>query len=117
MSWDFVERRNFVRVKIPCEITLFQPRDRTLSCHTENLSAGGIRVMIAERIGISSTIDLSIHLPDQRPILCKGKVIWSFARKSEESPGSLFFDTGIEFSAIISKDIEAIKDFILALAR
>ncbi len=117
MSWDFVERRNFVRVKIPCKITLFQPQDLTLDCHTENISAGGIRVMIEERLGISSIIDLAIYVPGQEPILCQGKIIWSFARKTKESPASLFFDTGIEFSAIEDKDIETIKELILALAR
>ena len=117
MSWDFVERRNFVRVKIPCKMTLFQPRDRTLSCHTENISAGGIRVMLGEKLGISSIINLAIYTPGKNPIICQGKVIWSFSRKTKESPASLFFDTGIEFSTIQDKDVEAIKELILSLAR
>ena len=117
MSWDFVERRNFVRVKIPCKITILQPSDLTLDCHTENISAGGIRVMIGEKLGISSIVNLVIYVPGQEPILCQGKVIWSFARKTKESPASLFFDTGIEFSSIEDKDVEAIKELVLSLAR
>ena len=117
MSWDFVERRNFVRVKIPCTITLFQPRDLTLSCQTENISAGGIRVLLNKRLPISSTINLAIYVSSKEPIVCQGKVVWSFARKTKEDPDTLFFDTGIEFSAIEDKDVEAINSLVLSFSR
>ena len=117
MSWDFVERRNFVRVKLPCTITLFQPRDLTLGCHTENISAGGIRVLIQKRLSISSTINLAIYLPGKDPLICQGRVVWSFSRKAKEDPDTLFFDTGIEFSTIEDKDVEAINGLVTSLAR
>ena len=116
MSWDFVERRNFVRVKIPCTITLFQPRDLTLGCQTENISAGGIRVLLNKRLPISSTINLALYLTDKDPLVCQGRVVWSFARTMKD-PDTIIFDTGIEFSAIEEKDIEAINGLILSFSR
>ena len=116
MSWDFIERRNFVRVKIPCTITLLQPRDLTLGCQTENISAGGIRVLLTKRLPISSTINLAIYISSKEPLVCQGKVVWSFARTMKD-PDTLFFDTGIEFSAIKDKDVEAINSLILSFSR
>jgi c-di-GMP-binding flagellar brake protein YcgR len=116
MSWDFVERRNFVRVKIPCTITLFQPRDLTLGCQTENISAGGIRVMLTKRLPISSTINLALYLSSKEPLVCQGKVVWSFARTMKD-PDTILFDTGIEFSTIEKKDVKAINSVILSFSR
>ena len=115
MSWDSEERRQFVRVSCPCKITVTGHRGNPIFIKTENISAGGIRVLAKERISPSSIIDLEIHIQDGKSVLCKGKVIWEYTRKVTSSgSSSLAFDTGIEFHDIKDEDVEAIKKFVVS---
>ena len=58
--WDGMERRKFPRVQYPCLITLRKetPPSISILTHTENISVGGVRVIIAKKIN-----------PLKRPIL------------------------------------------------
>jgi c-di-GMP-binding flagellar brake protein YcgR len=115
MSWDNVERREFVRVKVPCRITITDPENLTIDCHTENISAGGIRVIIDKRLKISSRVKLVIYITEDKTITSKGKIVWAFARKDTLDNIPLLFDTGIEFDNISQKDIDLIKNLVVSI--
>ena len=115
MSWDYIERRQFVRAKLPCTITIFKPQDRIIRCHTENISAGGIRVILEERLLIPSVVTLEIHMTNEKPILCQGKIIWAFARTLKPNKASILFDTGIEFYEIKDQDRESIEGLVASI--
>ena len=100
MSWDGRNRRKFPRVLFPCLIKIRGDKNAkdVLLTHTENLSIGGVRVILKNSVSMGAAIDVEIDLMDTGEHLsCKGKVVWSEKRKSTESVKPNFFDIGIEF--------------------
>lgn len=100
MSWDGRNRRKFPRVLFPCLIKIRGDKNAkdVLLTHTENLSIGGVRVILKNPVSMGAAIDVEIDLMDTGEHLsCKGKVVWSEKRKSTESVKPNFFDIGIEF--------------------
>ena len=116
MNWDSSERRKFVRAKFPCEITLPQSGDRLISTHVENISAGGIRIIIDQKLEVSSPVVIDIYGVRENPITCQGKVIWSFTRENPHQKDIALFDIGIEFSQIADEDLSEIKRVIASIA-
>lgn len=116
MNWDSKERREFVRIKFPCEILVGGSKEEIISTHAENISAGGIRVIIEKKLPCSSVIDLVIYGIRKKPILCKGKIIWTFSRKIPYHRKLSLFDTGIEFYKIKKEDRREIKSLITSIA-
>ncbi len=112
MSWDSKERRKFIRVDCPCEITTQTASGSRISTHVKNISAGGLRVFLSEKLKISSIIKIDIYQISKEPISCKGNIVWVFTRKNPDNKDELMFDTGIEFSQIENKDLEEIKKLV-----
>ena len=115
MSWDNKERRKFVRVNFPCEITTQSASSRRISTYAKNISAGGLRVFLTEKLKISSIVEINIYQIAKEPINCKGSIVWVFSRKDPDNEGELMFDTGIEFSQIKDKDLEEIKKLVTSI--
>ncbi len=111
MSWDSHERRRFVRINLPLKIYL-SGSDYGLTTKTENISAGGLRVMINHKFSSGSMVDLKIYATEEKLISCQGKVLWSFSRRKPQSKDLFYYDTGIEFAKIRKNDLELIKKII-----
>jgi len=98
--WDGVDRRHFPRAEYPCLITVRKntlPKQAILT-HTENISVGGVRVIIWERIEMMTEVDLEIDLKDTLPIiLSKGTINWVEKIPSGEKGKPAHYDTGIQF--------------------
>ncbi|MBU4305673.1 MAG: PilZ domain-containing protein [Candidatus Omnitrophica bacterium] len=114
MNWDSEERRSFTRAKFPCEISISDSKKDIISAHTEDISAGGIRAIVKEKLGLNSIIELCIHGIEKTPIVCQGRVRWIFKKKHSFSSGGFLYDTGIEFCRMKKKDIAAIKRFVVS---
>ena len=52
----------------------------------------------------------------KEPIVCKGRVNWVFVKKDPSSKDRTRYDTGVEFSKIKEKDVNAIKKLIVSIA-
>ena len=116
MNWDSKERRKFVRIKFPCEITICGPRKHIISTHAEDISAGGIRFIIEEKIEPSSIVDLDLYGIAKEPIICKGRIKWVFTKKNPNSQNHFLYDVGVEFSKIKEKDENEIKKLVVSIA-
>jgi len=112
MSWDTRDRREFARVKFPCEIATRTAKGLKLSACVENISAGGLRVFLKDKLKTSSSVEINISGIGKKPINCKGKVLWAFSRTDPKNKKDLVFDTGIEFCQMAAKDLEKIKILI-----
>lgn len=116
MSWDTSERRKFVRVEFPCEISLQDTSGKeVITAYTENISAGGIRVLLEKDIKACPIVQVTLYKIAEKPIVCKGRVIWVFNREHPREENVTVFDTGIEFYQIQEEDVSRIKEFILGL--
>lgn len=91
------EKRRFVRANFPCEIIVFTPEKYRFTSQTENIGAGGLRIVVREKLSMASTVELKIYFGDE-PIVCKGKVVWMI----EKVPS--LFDIGLEFFDLREKD-------------
>ena len=103
------ERRRFPRLKYPCKLIL-GTEDKTYSIHTENISAGGLRVILDKKLAINTPLRIELEL-GLKDIKCKGRVVWVTEIKSPGAEKANLFDTGIEFTQIESQD----KKFLVEL--
>jgi len=111
MSWNGTEKRRFVRANFPCQIVIYIPLERTIVSHTENVSAGGLRVIINESLDVSSIVGLALY-SNIEPISCRGRVVWVVDRKDSSLQSSDMYDTGIEFYQVRQEDILRINNLI-----
>jgi len=109
----FAERRGFPHAKVTCKISIVSgDKPLVFTSHTENIGAGGIRVIIAEKIEYDKAIDLELFLLDrEKPLKCKGQIVWAREIKPTEVNPRLF-DTGIQFIEISESDRKEIKNFV-----
>lgn len=116
MGWDGRNRRKFPRVIFPCLIKIRGSKDGKdlLLTHTENLSIGGVRVILKNAIELNVIIDVEIDLMDTgEHLMCRGKVVWSEKRKSTDPIKPNFFDIGVEFMDVSSIDQKRLDKIIV----
>ena len=114
MVWDGLEKRRFIRANFPCKIVIYTPEEQVITAQTENISAGGIRVVIAKELQLSLAVDLEIHFTEN-PIKCKGRVVWTLPNEEIKPDGIKKYDIGIEFYRIASADRSVIAKLIETL--
>jgi hypothetical protein len=77
--WDGKERRRFPRAEYPCLLTVRKktPPPFSILTHTENISIGGVRVVIDKEIEVATEVDVEIDLQDTLPnVTSTGKISW-----------------------------------------
>lgn len=111
-----MEKRKFPRAEVACKIsTVFGERLLVFNAHTENIGEGGIRVILGEKLNISTIVEVDLFLLDKEiPIRCKGEVVWATEMKPEGISPRLF-DTGIKFIEINDHNKENIRKVVLTL--
>ena len=99
-----VDRRTFPRANYPCLIVVRRSTPpEAIMTHTENISIGGLRVMIKKKFGVATPVELLIDLMDtQGEIHCRGQISWvkEVRLKHQEASEALKYDTGIKFTEI-----------------
>ncbi|MBF0569213.1 MAG: PilZ domain-containing protein [Candidatus Omnitrophica bacterium] len=113
--WEGQNRRKFPRAKFPCLVKLATTGNikEVLLTHTENISAGGVGLIIKRQLDIFTPLSIEIDFMDGgEHILCCGKVVWSIRRKATEEIKPSFYDVGVEFVDMIKEDRERIEKTI-----
>jgi len=141
--WDGVDRREFPRVKYPCLITVRKetPPSFSILTHTENISVGGVRVIIKKKIEIMTEVEVEIDLMDtftnvtskgtiawvkkvsagqkgqpkandKQIYLLKGTIAWVKEIPATRKGQPLRYDTGIRFIVLRNKDRERIQKIV-----
>jgi len=96
MVWEGQEKRRYPRARFLCRITVASPR-RLLASHTENIGEGGLRVILEEKLVLRTEVGLEIFVEKERPIKCRGRIVWVAESINPIEGKPLLFDTGIEF--------------------
>jgi hypothetical protein len=141
--WDGIERRKFPRVEYPCLITVrsVTAPPQAILTHTENISVGGVRVIIAKKIEPMTEVDLEIDLMDTLPNIfargtiswvkkflpvhqgrpqgpgrnveaVKGAVTWVKEIPSTQKGAPMRYDTGIQFLGLKNKDRGRVENIV-----
>lgn len=108
MEQKIDERRKFKRVKYPCFIKV-QNNDHNdpvlLLAHIENLSIGGVCIILNKNLAINTIIYLEVESMDEDwNIKCKGKIAWVEQHPKDDSIKFALYNIGIEFIDL-SEDI------------
>ncbi len=96
----FIERRRFVRLQTPIDITYTVPETgNVVSTNTKNISADGLRFeSLNKSIKESDILELKMIIQDApNPVHAKAKVIWKKKISLEDAAP---FDCGLEFTEI-----------------
>ncbi|MEW6008316.1 MAG: PilZ domain-containing protein [Candidatus Omnitrophota bacterium] len=112
--WDGINRRRFPRADYPCLIKIRKKKGKeTLAAKTENLGCGGICAILEKDLGLFSSVDIELDLQDgAAPIKAEGTVVWVVRRHEIKKDRAGYFDTGIEFKDLDSKNIERIEKIV-----
>ena len=120
MAWEGLNRRKFPRANVPCLVKILHPgeADEAILTHTENVSLGGICVIIKRSCDLFTQVTVEIDLMDAgEPILSRAKVVWSVRRKAIEENKPSFYDLGLEFLDIRPQDSARLEKVIEHLVR
>lgn len=107
----FTERRAYPRANLDYRVDIFfDTRIFGLYSELVNISAGGVRLLLEEKINVATPVylQLSPAAYDTEPIRCKGEVVW-FREKELPALRHVVFDTGIKFTEIGEGDREKIR--------
>jgi len=108
-----IEKRTDRRLNIACKIKfIINDKQSVFSAHTENISAGGMMVIIGEEIALSTIVDLELFLWNKdKPLKCRGQIAWANEITPKETKPRLF-NTGIKFLEMSDTDKAQISEFV-----
>lgn len=106
------ERRRFPRVTYPCKIIVSTTGEKEeFSLHTENISSGGVRVILQKEPEINQQVDLEIVI-GKKHIKTKGRIVWVIDVKTPGESKPDLYDVGIEFTQLTVEDKEFLGKLI-----
>ena len=111
MNWRGVEKRRFVRVKVPCKITVYSPQEHAIHTQTKNIGGGGLGVVIDEKLEPESIVSLNFFL-DEKSITCRARVVWVLQRPDLGRNGESACDSGFEFYDISQDARKQVSVFV-----
>jgi len=120
MSWDGINKRKFPRANYPCLLIVRKDHDNpeAMLTHTENISVGGVCVILKKDLKMFTPIELEVDLLDtQRHIKCDGKIVWVVKRRDDAATKPSFYDTGIEFVNLPADDEKRIEAIVQRLTK
>jgi Tfp pilus assembly protein PilZ len=100
------EKRKFPRVNAKYQINVIcvgevvkgTPQNYIFHTYTENISQGGIKVILEKEVKVGSSVKLELFITDKEslPVSCNDVVIWSRKANPEGTKPNIFH-TGIQF--------------------
>ena len=112
--WDGVNRRQFARAQYPCLLILRKdsPEDSVLS-HTEDVSVGGMRVIISKKLEPEQEITIEVDLKDTLPnVKTKAVVNWCKQAEVSKKAAKQRYDIGLRFVSLADSDRHRIQRIV-----
>src|SRR5580692_5098464 len=118
MNWAGMDRRKFPRVIYPCMVKVVSSdgTQQQILTHTENMGQGGLCVTLKNEVKLFTPVEMEVDLLGVgKHIYPAGKVVWSVRRKSVEKIKPMFYDIGIEFTAVSKRDQDSLRETLQML--
>lgn len=114
MAWSGIDKRKFARVFFECTVTVKKKgTPLVFHTHTENISLGGICVILGKELFKYTPVELELFLPDDfPPVRCRGTIVWSIKRAEYLKKKPSQYDTGIEFAELFDEDKARIERIV-----
>jgi hypothetical protein len=102
------DKRKFHRKEYPCKI-IVDSLTKVLSARAIDISEGGLKVMLKEKLNSFLLVHLELILKDGKKVNCKGRVVRIKKRYDPDDRQTIWHDTGIEFEGLREADKKLIK--------
>jgi len=116
--WSGKERRRHLRFRNKLEVAYTVAKKPKLknNGHTVDISEGGLKILIAEKLGKGSIMGFTIALPNNgKTANVEGEVVWSEDFDGTDSSGRRLFYSGIKFLAIREPSGSNLMEYIRSL--
>ena len=116
--WSGKERRRHIRFKNKLEVSYSLSKKSKFknNAYTIDISEGGLKILIAEKLGPCAIMEFIIVLPDSgRSAKVEGEVLWSEEFKGTDPSGRRLFYHGIKFLGIKEPSGCSLIDYIRSL--
>lgn len=112
-DYNGVERRHYPRLRSAViEYSFMDKESPEEAAFTRDVGAGGISIIVNEKIELEVLLILKIYLPDYNdPVKAKGKVVWR-QESAFKLPQTTRYDIGIEFFEISDEDKQKISEYV-----
>jgi len=119
--WAGKDRRRYPRFAEALGVSyviLEKNTSKKSSTHTINISAGGIKLILDEKLSVGTFLNLKIAIPASRQMTeMEGEVVWTEdAQDVQEPSGKRFFYSGIRFSSIKDPSGKYLIDYIRSIS-
>ena len=100
--WDGEDRRSHKRFNKDLEVEYnVQKRPRLKNCRTVDLSKGGMKLLLDEKLPKGTLLGLKMPVPEKRhTIEVEAEVVWTNDADEKDPSGKRFFFSGIKFISI-----------------
>ncbi|HAH20616.1 MAG TPA: hypothetical protein DCL49_06920 [Candidatus Omnitrophica bacterium] len=110
------EKRTYLRVKDGATViykTMGVMGEYPL--HVLDISAGGVRLPLKEKIKAGTLIELQISLPeDKEPFFGLAKIAWQHDAAVKDKTNTLFYETGVQFIRVGVNNRKRILRYVLS---
>jgi c-di-GMP-binding flagellar brake protein YcgR len=115
----YFEKREFLRIEdyLPVSYFKIRKKESLKKAQRENISGGGIKLIINEKISVGTKLKLNFDLPDSihpLTIFAEGCVVWQKEIKEDDEKK---YEVGISFEKIKKEEREKILRYVLSKRR
>lgn len=116
--WNGRERRKFVRFKQALEVSyLVKKKSSIKNGKSVDLSEGGMKLLLDEKLAKGTIINLRIGIPETRQTAeAEGEVVWCEEAAGNDPAGKRLFHSGIKFSILKEPHAKTLIDYIRSIA-
>ena len=107
------DRRSAPRVRFLCKLMMSSPL-RMITSHTEDISEGGIRVVVDEKLSPFMSVGLELYVDKNKPIKCKGKIAWVKELVNPVAKEALMYEVGVKIVDINEFDKNYLSKIVKA---
>ncbi len=114
-----IERRKFPRAELKYKINVIcdgtvllgEPGEFTFHTYSENISVGGLKVILERQLTVGTLVQLEIFVTPSAPVICKGIVVWTHKVNPDDTKPDLH-ETGMQFIELDDMGQSIISDVI-----
>ncbi|MCX5666333.1 MAG: PilZ domain-containing protein [Candidatus Omnitrophica bacterium] len=100
--WDGEDRRSHERFNKDLKVEYcVRKRPHLKNCRTVDLSKGGMKLLLDEKLPKGAIMSLKVSIPDnRRTIEVEAEVVWTNDADNKDPSGKRFFFSGLKFIAV-----------------
>jgi len=101
MKLKSFERRRFVRIDVPLQVTVKAGGHQEKGI-TKNVSPVGLRFEISKKLEENKNVKVTLHLPSaENPVTFNARIVWQEKKSLEDKAP---YDVGVEIESIEDRD-------------